>query len=339
MALIFTTLGSDTFNRANENPLDPTNWQNVTSDGLQIVSDEAVATATGVNNISVWKAALPDDQFAQATVFIDAGEFNIGFINARFTSLSNSGYAVNLINFSPSSQFIELDSSSSILFSNSGPFNAGDEFIVAAVGTTIYLFQNGTQLAAVTDSTASSGKAALGAQPDSSVSQVGFTDFVTGSVSDPFTISGNAGVASALVSYSGTSSGSVTADGSGNYTIPNISNGSYTITPSLSGFSFSPTSQNVTVSGGDVTGINFTASSGPVAVGWSPQDCRQAVPGYGPGPNFGVVQPDGSVHYVGQVSSNEHIPTPDAREAGAPVDSRVSEPTNSRVDPSTVEPN
>jgi hypothetical protein len=152
-----------------------------------------------------------------------------------------------------------------------------------------------------------------------------------------FSISGNAGVGSALISYSGTSSGNVTADGSGNYTIPNLLNGSYTITPSLSGSTFTPPSRNVSVSGADVTGVDFS-TSGPPTHGWSPIDCRVAVPGFGPGANFGVVQPDGSVHYVGQISSNEHVPTPDAREAGAPVDSRVDEPINSRVDPSTVSP-
>ena len=50
-----------------------------------------------------------------------------------------------------------------------------------------------------------------------------------------YSISGNAGVAGATVSYTGTASGSVTADGSGNYTITGLSNGSYTITPTIDG--------------------------------------------------------------------------------------------------------
>jgi len=73
-------------------------------------------------------------------------------------------------------------------------------------------------------------------------------------------ISGNAGVAGATVSWSGTASGSTTADGSGNYTIPNLVNGSYTITPSLTGYTFSPTSANETVNGSNITGVNFTAT-------------------------------------------------------------------------------
>lgn len=72
-------------------------------------------------------------------------------------------------------------------------------------------------------------------------------------------ISGNAGVANALVSYSGTASGSVTADGSGNYTIGGLNDGSYVITPSLNGYTFSPTIQNETLAGANITGVNFTA--------------------------------------------------------------------------------
>ena len=75
-----------------------------------------------------------------------------------------------------------------------------------------------------------------------------------------FSISGSAGVAGATVAYSGTASGSVTADGSGNYTIPGLANGPYTITPSLSSYSFSPSSANETVSGSNITGVNFTAT-------------------------------------------------------------------------------
>jgi hypothetical protein len=80
-----------------------------------------------------------------------------------------------------------------------------------------------------------------------------------------YSISGSAGVAGATVSYTGTSSGSTTADGSGNYTISGLSNGSYTITPSLTGYSFSPTNASETISGSSITGVNFTATHLTVA--------------------------------------------------------------------------
>lgn len=73
-------------------------------------------------------------------------------------------------------------------------------------------------------------------------------------------ISGNAGIAGATVSYSGTASGNVTADASGFYLIPGLAAGSYTVTPSLAGYVFSPTSQNKTVTTEPFTSVNFTAS-------------------------------------------------------------------------------
>jgi hypothetical protein len=81
-------------------------------------------------------------------------------------------------------------------------------------------------------------------------------DFATG-----HSISGNAGTQGATISWSGTASGSTTADGSGNYTIPALADGIYTISPSKSGFVFSPGSQNKTVSGANLTGVNFTATA------------------------------------------------------------------------------
>jgi hypothetical protein len=90
-------------------------------------------------------------------------------------------------------------------------------------------------------------------------------------LSSSYSISGNAGAAGATVSYSGPSSGSVVAAGGGNFTIPGLINGTYTITPSLPGRTFTPTSQNVTISSANVTGVNFTENALPfTAGGFSP---------------------------------------------------------------------
>jgi hypothetical protein len=72
------------------------------------------------------------------------------------------------------------------------------------------------------------------------------------------------------------------------------------------------------------------AALGGGAVGWSPVDSRN----FATFPNTGIVQSDGSVFYIGQTSSNSLLPPTDSRAAGAPVDSRVDKPVNSRVDPS-----
>jgi uncharacterized protein (TIGR03790 family) len=78
-------------------------------------------------------------------------------------------------------------------------------------------------------------------------------DYQTYSISGTITMNGN-GLSGVTVSCS---AGSATTNASGAYTISGVVNGSYTLTPSLSGYDFSPTSQVVQVNGGNAT-QNFT---------------------------------------------------------------------------------
>jgi hypothetical protein len=72
------------------------------------------------------------------------------------------------------------------------------------------------------------------------------------------TISPAAGGNSATVTLSGAASATTTADSSGVYTFTGLANGTYAVTPSHTSYAFSPTSQAATVSGANLTGINFT---------------------------------------------------------------------------------
>jgi len=91
------------------------------------------------------------------------------------------------------------------------------------------------------------------------VTGINFTDTPQ---SATYTISGTispaAGGNGATVMTSGAASATTTADSSGFYTFTGLPNGTYAITPSHSGYTFSPTSQSATVSGANVAGINFT---------------------------------------------------------------------------------
>jgi hypothetical protein len=82
-----------------------------------------------------------------------------------------------------------------------------------------------------------------------------------------YSVSGNVSPAASgtgtKLTLSGAASGSMTADASGNFTFTNLQNGNYTITPSKSGFTFSPANQPVTVSSANVTGVNFTIQAVP----------------------------------------------------------------------------
>ncbi len=65
------------------------------------------------------------------------------------------------------------------------------------------------------------------------------------------------GLSGVTVTLSGTSTGTSTTDNNGNYSFTDLSNGSYTVTPSLYGYTFTPVSRNVTVSGPNISGVDF----------------------------------------------------------------------------------
>ena len=64
--------------------------------------------------------------------------------------------------------------------------------------------------------------------------------------------------AGVTMTLSGSVSATTVTNASGNYIFRGLSNGTYTVTPSKLGYGFSPKSTTVTISGANVTGINFT---------------------------------------------------------------------------------
>lgn len=90
-------------------------------------------------------------------------------------------------------------------------------------------------------------------------------NFIATSVAPTYAISGTISPASSgagsVVTMIGTANATTTADASGNYSFPGLSNGSYTVTPSSQTANFSPTSQPVTISNGNVSGVDFTATA------------------------------------------------------------------------------
>ncbi|MFO1494517.1 MAG: carboxypeptidase regulatory-like domain-containing protein [Lysobacterales bacterium] len=88
----------------------------------------------------------------------------------------------------------------------------------------------------------------------------------TYSISGTITTSGGTAISGVSVS---TGAASATTNASGAYTISGLANGSYTLTPSLSGYTFSPTSLSATISGANLSAQNFTGtatSGGPIAL-------------------------------------------------------------------------
>ena len=76
-----------------------------------------------------------------------------------------------------------------------------------------------------------------------------------------YSISGNvSGVGDVTVTLSGAANATTTADVSGNYTFSGLANGNYTVTPSKSGYNFSPANKAIAINNGNLTGVSFTAS-------------------------------------------------------------------------------
>jgi hypothetical protein len=79
------------------------------------------------------------------------------------------------------------------------------------------------------------------------------------SISGRITYNG-AGLGGVSVRLAGPSASLITTDSNGNYAFTGMSNGTYTITPSLTGYLFTPANLSASVSNADITGKNFTAT-------------------------------------------------------------------------------
>jgi len=214
--------------------------------------------------------------------------------NYSFTGLANGTYTVTPskagYSFSPSNQSVLVSSGNATninfiatplpTFSVSGSITPS----ASGSGTTVTLTSTGGGGSNSTVTADSSGNytfpSVLGGTYTVTPTKTGFTFSPT---SQSITVNGNATVqsfaASPVPTYSisgtvsgavvngvsmaltGTSSGSTATDASGNYSFAGLSNGSYTVTPSKTGYTFTPPSQTVAVSNANVPLINFSAQA------------------------------------------------------------------------------
>jgi hypothetical protein len=93
-----------------------------------------------------------------------------------------------------------------------------------------------------------------------SVTGINFTVVAqTRSISGTVTpVTGGSG---ATMTLSGSAAATTTTNSSGAYSFNGLNNGTYTITPSNSGYTFTPTTQTVTVSNASLANVNFTANT------------------------------------------------------------------------------
>ena len=206
--------------------------------------------------------------------------------NFSFSGLTDGGYTVTVTKtgytFTPASAAVNLSGS-----------NQTVSFTSAAVvqtytisGTISGAGGNGATVALTGASTANttadaSGKFSFSGLSDGSytvtVTRTGYTftpasapvtlsgSNQTVSFASLYTISGSisgAGGNGATVALSGTSTASTTADASGNFSFSGLSDGSYTVTVTRTGYTFTPASAPVTLSGSNQT-VSFTSAVVP----------------------------------------------------------------------------
>jgi predicted small secreted protein len=92
--------------------------------------------------------------------------------------------------------------------------------------------------------------------------------------------SGGFGLPGVAVNLTGAVTKSTTTDVNGNYSFTGLANGAYTVTPSKAGYTFTPPSINVNVSGADVIGQNFTAPLGAATLVSPSGTISTATPSY-----------------------------------------------------------
>jgi formylglycine-generating enzyme required for sulfatase activity/transcriptional regulator CtsR len=147
---------------------------------------------------------------------------------------------------------------------------AGGTYAEIATVTTNVTIYNDTGLTASTAyyyrirATNSAGDSAYTTEANATTTAV---VVLTYSISGAIT-SGGSALAGVSVALTGSGAAQVTTDSSGNYSISSAQNGSYTLTPSMTGYTFSPTTLPITVNGANLTGQNFAASGIGTIAGW-----------------------------------------------------------------------
>ena len=184
-------------------------------------------------------SAFPTGSFLSTNYYVDvtftaAGAFGI---SGTISGAGGSGATVTLTG--ASTAVVTADASGNYSFTG---LTAGTYTITPA--KTGFSFSPASQNATVTNA---------------SVTALNFST-VTYTISG--TISGAGGVG-ATVALSGASTATTTAGASGTYSFSGLTNGGYTVTPSLTGFTYTPTSQNVTISNANPAAVNFSSASVP----------------------------------------------------------------------------
>jgi len=186
----FVQLVSDSFQRANENPLNPAAWSELSAEGyasLQIVSDQCVATVlSGVNVCAEQYSGIlwPNDQWVEVQIGALAGAVDLWM--RTDVVAQTTGYSLEIDGTAGYYHFDLLDCvTSTFIWSQDFPGlipKAGDRVRLAFYGATWTLYLNGVVLGSGTNSSTPSGTVLLMIVPNASVTDTSVTQFLGGQV-------------------------------------------------------------------------------------------------------------------------------------------------------------
>jgi parallel beta-helix repeat protein len=270
--------------------------------GCQSLSTKQAATSPSTTStFSISGAIGPAVSGSGATVKLSGATSSTtvadGSGNYTFTGLTSGTYAVtaskNAVKFSPSSLQLTLAAAdlTGVNFTASAPSNTyaiSGTITPAASGAGATLTLGGASSVVTTADgsgnysfsglasgsyTIAASKSAVSFTPPSSQVTLAATNltginFSASTVANTYSISGTvspaANAAGVTVTLSGASNSATTPNGSGNYSFTGLAGGSYTITASKNAVSITPSSLQVSVGAANITGQNFTVSSGAV---------------------------------------------------------------------------
>jgi hypothetical protein len=183
-------LASDNFTRANENPLNATNWTVVTGSGnLQIVNNLCEPTALSTLCRELWtNATWPNDQYSSVTVnnFTNGNTTNIVFIFVRSsTTTAGNNYALKIIGAAAGNPTWAITGSGGAILTSgtlAAAVSSGDVFSLNIVGTTLTAYKNGVSFGTVTNASFASGTPGMGLEDVVVLSNVDASLWAGGSV-------------------------------------------------------------------------------------------------------------------------------------------------------------
>ena len=180
MALVYTTLATDTFQRP-DGPLGA-NWTLVpTGDPLEIVNHACCAPGGDFGWEFYTGVSFPADQWAQVTIGNFVGGNSEIFMSMRSSADGDIYYGLDF-QLAEVGGITFFSSSESTDVSFPGDPTPGDVWRMGIVGTTWYVFKNGVQVGTGTDNTIASGGINVFIQPDTNTTDATITNFQAGSI-------------------------------------------------------------------------------------------------------------------------------------------------------------